>query len=131
MTDDQRRPTAQVPSAANIVLAAEKIEAFAKSQAATQQKLDLLLSQFAAMREAQEHQNQLRKQGDEKLDRSIDRVAEKIDSVAQAQNVQVTVLGDILALSVAAVNGIEATARALAELSQRGVVNAPSAQPAE
>ena len=131
MSDDDRKPTLQMPAASNLALAGEKNEAFGREHAEMQRALNELVRKFDALREIQEHQTKLREEADGRLGRSIDRLGDKVDAVAIAQNRQVTMLGEIIALCKASVDGTQANAIKIDELLSRGLVSAPAAHSAE
>lgn len=142
MTDDAgRKPTVQVPAAANQVLQEERLrrlEAFAEQMGELPAKVDSLLSKFDLVLTKLEAQRSLsldearkREQNDERLGRSIDRLSEDIRAVARIQGKHAEVLGEVRALAVAAVDGVAGLGERVAALESPSAEASPHAQSAE
>lgn len=120
MSEEERKATVQVPSAANAVLAHERLVAIERRQAKLEELLGTVIRKLEAAHELALEQARKRESGDERLGRSLDRLDEKVMAVARAQEAQAEKLGGVEALASSAVNGIEAISR---ELAAKGLVD--------
>lgn len=131
MSEEDRKTTVQLPAAANIALFSERLSALERRFEAGDQKLDRVLQKLDALHALNEQASKDRESGDQRLGRSLDRIDEKVMVIARDAEKQVNAIGEVRALAMAAVDGVEDMNRKLAALQSHGVESAPHAKPAE
>lgn len=131
MTDEERKRTVQLPAAANAVLAYEKVEALGKRVDSLDEKLDRILGKLEALNDLREAETQARETANVQTGRTLDRLDDKINAIAQRQSNAADEISAVKAVAKAALDGVEAINKKLDELQFHGAQSAPLAQPAE